>query len=96
MFIVILKCIRKKRVGRSSRVQLRSQNVGHISVAQFAFKDATGLETLWDVRMNNLVLIKNKAVKAQRLQAAQLAMTAKPEGCDYTSAHLSPAKLARL
>jgi len=48
-------------------------------VAQFDFKHATGLETLWDVRMNNLVLIKNKAVKAQRLQAAQLVMTAKPE-----------------
>jgi len=46
--------------------------------------------------MNNLVLIKNKAVKAQRLQAAQLVMAANPEGCDYTSAHLSPAKLARL
>jgi len=64
-------------------------------VAQFDFKHATGPETLWDVLMNNLVLIKNKAEKAQRLQAAQLVMTAKPEGCDYTSAHLSPAKLAR-
>jgi len=45
--------------------------------------------------MNTLALIKEKQLKAQRLQVAQLVFAAVSEGCDYTSAHLSPAKLAQ-
>ena len=46
--------------------------------------------------MNNLALIKNKQQKEQRLLAAQFVIATNPEGCDYTSAHMSPAKLAKL
>ncbi|WP_186523854.1 hypothetical protein [Synechococcus sp. SYN20] len=44
--------------------------------------------------MNTLLLIKEKELKAQRLQDAQRWFAAHSEGIDYTSAHLSPTKLA--
>jgi hypothetical protein len=44
--------------------------------------------------MNTLLLIKEKELKAQRLHDAQRCFAAHSEGIDYTSAHLSPTKLA--
>ena len=44
--------------------------------------------------MNTLLLIKEKELKAQRLCDAQRCFAAHSEGIDYTSAHLSPTKLA--
>ena len=46
--------------------------------------------------MNTLALIKKQQLKAQSLQAAQNVLATVPEAKDYTSAHLSPAKLAQL
>lgn len=63
---------------------------------QFDFKQATGFETLSVVPMNTLLLIKEKELKAQRLQDAQRCFAAHSEGIDYTSAHLSPTKLASI
>ncbi|WP_115017279.1 hypothetical protein [Synechococcus sp. UW140] len=63
---------------------------------QFDLKQATGFEALKVVAMNTLLMIKEKELKARRLHRAQLYFTAHPEGIDYKSAHLSPAKLASL
>jgi len=46
--------------------------------------------------MNTLALIKKQQLKAQSLQAAQKVLATVSEAKDYTSAHLSPAKLAQL
>jgi hypothetical protein len=46
--------------------------------------------------MNTLLLIKEKELKALRLQDAQRCFAAHSEGIDYTSAHLSPTKLASI
>ena len=45
--------------------------------------------------MNTLALIKKQQLKAQSLQAAQKVLATVSESKDYTSAHLSPAKLAQ-
>ena len=44
--------------------------------------------------MNTLAMIKEKELKARRLHDAQQSFAASSEGCDYTSAHVSPTKLA--
>ena len=44
--------------------------------------------------MNTLLLIKEKELKAERIYNAQKLFAAHSEGTDYTSAHLSPVKLA--
>lgn len=46
--------------------------------------------------MNTLLLIKEKELRARRLQSAQHVFASHPEGVDYTSAHQSPAKLSQL
>ena len=46
--------------------------------------------------MNTLALIKKKQLKAQSLQEAQKLLAMASGAKDYTSAHLSPAKLAQL
>lgn len=46
--------------------------------------------------MNTLALIKKQQLKAQNLQAAQKVLATASEAKDYTSAHMSPAKLAQL
>ena len=43
--------------------------------------------------MNTLAMIKEKELKVRRLHDAQHFFTASSEGCDFTSAHLSPTKL---
>ena len=69
-------------------------DVGPQKGTQFDLKQATGFEALSVVPMNTLLLIKEKELKAQRLLHAQLCFAAHSEGIDYTSAHLSPTKLA--
>ena len=44
--------------------------------------------------MNTLAMIKEKELKARRLHDAQHSFAASSEGSDYTSAHMSPSKLA--
>ncbi len=63
---------------------------------QFDLKQATGFEALSVVPMNTLLLIREKELKAQRLQVAQLCFAAHSEGINYTSAHLSPTKLSSI
>ncbi len=75
---------------------LYSEHVGPHEGTQFDLKQATGFEALSVVPMNTLLLIKEKELKAQRLQDAQRCFAAHSEGIDYTSAHLSPTKLAPL
>lgn len=43
--------------------------------------------------MNTLAMIKEKELKARRLHDAQHSFAASSEGCDVTSAHISPSKL---
>ena len=69
-------------------------DVGPQTGTQLALKQATGFEALSVVPMNTLLLIKEKELKAQRLQDAQRWFAAHSEGIDYTSAHLSPTMLA--
>jgi len=73
---------------------LYSTHVGPQKGTQFDLKQATGFEALSVVPMNTLLLIKEKELKAQRLQDAQRWFAAHSEGIDYTSAHLSPTMLA--
>ena len=79
---------------RSAFSVLYSKDVGPLLGTQFDLKQATGFETLSVVPMNTLLLIKEKELKAQRLHDAQRCFAAHSEGIDYTSAHLSPTKLA--
>ena len=70
------------------------KDVGPQKGTQSDLKQATGFEALSVVPMNTLLLIKEKELKAQRLQDAQRCFAAHSEGIDYTSAHLSLTKLA--
>ena len=81
---------------RFAFIALYSKDVGPPQGTQFDLKQATGFETLSVVPMNTLLLIKEKELKAQRLQDAQRCFAAHSEGIDYTSAHLSPTKLASI
>ena len=82
------------RAFRFASCPLYSKNVGPLKGTQFDLKQATGFEALSVVPMNTLLLIKEKELKAQRLCDAQRCFAAHSEGIDYTSAHLSPTKLA--
>ena len=82
------------RAFRFASCPLYSKNVGPLKGTQFDLKQATGFEALSVVPMNTLLLIKEKELKAQRLCDAQRCFAAHSEGIDYSSAHLSPTKLA--
>jgi len=68
---------------RSAFSALYSINVGPPLGTQFDLKQATGFETLSVVPMNTLLLIKEKELKAQRLQDAQRCFAAHSEGINH-------------